>query len=115
VYQQIYIKLKWLNAFYKINYIALQKLMRKFLKNYFVLQDNMADKKLQKNLEEILFEKRDEMKAVTKRLMASYAEKFTGNCLTKAYQELNYHAKQWREKDTQNIFLLIGMNIIILP
>lgn len=39
-------KLKWLNAYATINYIALQRSIKKFSKEYFAIEDNIIDKKL---------------------------------------------------------------------
>lgn len=40
----LYTRMKWLNAYAKINFIAIFKIYKKFMKNYFVLKDNILDK-----------------------------------------------------------------------
>jgi hypothetical protein len=42
----LYTHLKWLNAYSKINYVALFKIQKKFMKTFFQLKDNVLDKKL---------------------------------------------------------------------
>ena len=38
--------MKWLNAYSQINYIAANKILKKFMKEYFEIKDNVIDKKL---------------------------------------------------------------------
>ena len=45
-YIQLYTRLRWLNAFARINYIAIQKSIQKFMKSYYAITDNVLDKKL---------------------------------------------------------------------
>ena len=40
----IYQHLKWLNAFALINHIAMQKILKKFVKTFFDVKDNVIDK-----------------------------------------------------------------------
>lgn len=44
VFMNIYQHLKWLNAYALINYIAMQKILKKFVKTHFDLKDNVVDK-----------------------------------------------------------------------
>lgn len=46
MYIHIYTKLRWLNAYGQINYIAAQRCIEKFTKTFFVVSDNILDKKL---------------------------------------------------------------------
>ena len=45
-FTNLYTHLKWLNAYSKINNIALLKIQKKFMKTFFCLKDNILDKKL---------------------------------------------------------------------
>lgn len=45
-FSDLYIRMKWLNSYAKINYIAIFKIYKKFMKNYFCLKDNILDKKM---------------------------------------------------------------------
>jgi hypothetical protein len=45
-FTNLYTHLKWLNAYAKINNIALLKIQKKFMKTFFQLKDNVLDKKL---------------------------------------------------------------------
>ena len=51
VFMNIYQHLKWLNAFAEINYIAMQTIIKKFIKEHFEINDNMIDKGLLKYIE----------------------------------------------------------------
>ena len=42
----MYQQLKWLNAFAVINELAMQKILKKFVKEHFDLKDNVIDKNL---------------------------------------------------------------------
>lgn len=44
VFSNIYQDLKWLNAYALINHIALQKILKKFMKENFEQKDNVVDK-----------------------------------------------------------------------
>ena len=46
VFMDIYQHLKWLNAYAEINYIAMQKIVKKFSKTHFEIKDNVIDKGL---------------------------------------------------------------------
>ena len=51
VFMNIYQRLKWLNAFALINYIAMQKIIKKFVKTHFEFKDNVIDKGLLKYIQ----------------------------------------------------------------
>lgn len=46
VFNNVYQNLKWLNAYATINQIAMQKILKKFVKEHFQLKDNVIDKNL---------------------------------------------------------------------
>jgi len=46
VFIGIYQHLKWLNSYATINHIAMHKILKKFLKEYFENKDNVIDKNL---------------------------------------------------------------------
>jgi len=43
---EMYTQLKWLNAYAVINELAMQKIVKKFMKEHFDLKDNVIDKNL---------------------------------------------------------------------
>jgi len=46
VFMEMYTQLKWLNAYAVINELAMQKIVKKFMKEHFDLKDNVIDKNL---------------------------------------------------------------------
>ena len=63
-FHQLFTKLKWLSAYSKINYIALQKAKTKFMKSYFHIDDNVLDKKLQVYIDSQAFSSSKNVKTV---------------------------------------------------
>jgi len=65
VFVNIYQHLKWLNAYAIINEVAIQKIVKKFKKEFFEISDNIIDKKIDAYLKTKMFsgrvEKRDEL------------------------------------------------------
>ena len=46
VFENIWTQIKWLNSFSHINELALRKILKKFMKNFFAIKDNTLNKKL---------------------------------------------------------------------
>ena len=46
VFEQIWQQIRWLISYGQINELALRKIMKKFIKNYFLIKDNTINKKL---------------------------------------------------------------------
>lgn len=65
-FSKIFQHIKWLNAFAKINYIASLKMISKMMKTYFVLEDNIVDKKLIEFLNTLKFARRRESNFLSK-------------------------------------------------
>jgi hypothetical protein len=65
VFVNIYQHLKWLNAYAIINEVAIQKILKKFRKEFFEISDNTMDKQIEHYLNSKMFsnrvEKRDEL------------------------------------------------------
>jgi len=76
-YVEIFTKLRWLNAYARINYIAAQKSLQKFMKSYFMISDNVLDKKLMKFLNEQTFTSKKNVKNILNEIVQSFASKFT--------------------------------------
>jgi len=47
VFEQIWGQIRWLISYGQINELALKKILKKFVKNYFAIKDNTIQKKLQ--------------------------------------------------------------------
>ena len=46
VFEQIWMHIRWLNSYGHINELALRKILKKFVKNYFAIKDNTINQKL---------------------------------------------------------------------
>jgi hypothetical protein len=65
VFVSVYQHLKWLNAYGIINEVAIQKIVKKFKKEFFEVSDNIMDKKIEEFLKSKMFtgrvNKKDEL------------------------------------------------------
>jgi len=55
VFEQIWQQIRWLISYGQINELALRKIMKKFVKNFFLIKDNTIDKKLSQTIDEMMF------------------------------------------------------------
>ena len=55
VFEQIWQQIRWLISYGQINELALRKIMKKFVKNFFVIKDNTINKKLLTVVDEMSF------------------------------------------------------------
>ena len=46
VFENIWTQIRWLNSFCHINELALRKILKKFMKNFFAQKDNTINQKL---------------------------------------------------------------------
>ena len=51
-FHHVFREIKWINAFGVLNEIGAKKILKKFMKEHFVLKDNVLDKSIGKFLEE---------------------------------------------------------------
>lgn len=47
VFESIWMQIRWLKSYNQINELALKKILKKFMKNYFKIKDNTIKKKLE--------------------------------------------------------------------
>mmetsp|Transcript_13148 Transcript_13148/g.22248 ORF Transcript_13148/g.22248 Transcript_13148/m.22248 type:complete len:198 (-) Transcript_13148:1183-1776(-) len=99
VFIQIYQHLKWLNAYAQINYVAIQKILKKFCKEYLVLKDNVLDKKLMAYVDSKSFAHRMRIAHVIRDLRLFFALHFTDNSVRQAKAILESHNTQMRRSD----------------
>ena len=83
-FQKIYTELKWLNAFAIINSIAVQKILKKFMKVHFQMSDNIVDKNIQLKMQSYEFIKRSNLQHLMKDFKLVIADFFTDGSLNKA-------------------------------
>ena len=57
-FHHVFREIKWLNAFGVLNEIAAKKILKKYMKEHFVLKDNVLDKSFAKYVESQEFVKR---------------------------------------------------------
>lgn len=69
------------------------------MKSYFVLEDNIIDKKLVAFLNSMQFARRKQSNILSKHLMTIYAKHFTENNMEKAEKVLDSHHNSMRKKD----------------
>ena len=55
MFEQIWQQIRWLISYGQINELALRKIMKKFVKNFFVIKDNTINKKLLTVVDEMSF------------------------------------------------------------
>lgn len=59
VFESIWMQIRWLKSYDQINELALRKILKKFMKNFFLIKDNTIKKKLESILESKEFKKKD--------------------------------------------------------
>jgi len=69
----LFVHVRWLNAFSKINFIAIQKIIRKYSKTYFILKDNVVSHKMLVYVEKKEIVKREKVLALKQRIIDFYA------------------------------------------
>jgi hypothetical protein len=112
-FTQIYQHLKWLNAFALINEIAMQKIIKKFMKVHFELSDNVIDKKLRAYIESKNFSHRSELQHTIEDLKYFFAQNFTNGSESKARDILDAHNRQIRKNDLIMVCLFGGGSIVM--
>ena len=55
VFEQIWHQIRWLTSYGQINELALRKILKKFVKNFFSVKDNTIDKKLSQLIDQMIF------------------------------------------------------------
>ena len=84
----LYSHLKWLNAFAVINEIAMQKILKKFVKTHFNLKDNVVDKGLLLYIQNKQMIHRENLHYLIHDIKLFYAEFFTEGNLKDAVKSL---------------------------
>jgi len=115
VFINIYQQLKWLNAFAKINFIAEEKSVRKFMKNYFAVQNNVLDKKLLNCIQTLHSKYRDRLHQLLDELVNFYAEYFCEGSKHLAKKHLKNQDSSLRVSDAINLGMSMGIIIALLP
>lgn len=79
VFIEIYQQFKWLNSFATINNLAMQKILKKFMKEHFEMKDNVVDKKIKDFISEKEFSHKQQLHFAITDMVDFFAEHFTHN------------------------------------
>ena len=64
VFYEIYQNVKWLNAYAMINHVAMQKILKKFVKEHFEHKDNIIEKTIIQYINKKPFSHRGELQCL---------------------------------------------------
>lgn len=99
-FNQIFTHLKWLNAFAKINYIAAYKILKKGMKTFFQVKDNIIDKKIKSIIENMTFTKRQGVLELIEKVVKFFSKHFTDHDRKRAMRALEDNHVKLRKKDS---------------
>ena len=94
----LYKHFKWLNAYALINELAMQKILKKFMKNYFENKDNIIDKNLTQLIKSKRLSHRKQLHFAIDDMLDFFSTHFTKN-KQEARQVLEEYTSQTRTKD----------------
>ena len=117
VFEQIWQQIRWLISYGQINELALRKIMKKFVKNYFVLKDNTINKKLGEEINNMSFKMEEgqmthELKILSDDLLTFYADVFCKGNLKQAKAQLDAQYNEIRAKDS-NMISFFGGGLVV--
>lgn len=84
VFEQIWVQIRWLISYGQINELALKKILKKYVKNYFAIKDNTLKNKLQQLIDSKYFKideegndkTSEELRMLSDNLLTFYADCF---------------------------------------
>lgn len=111
----LYQQLKWLNAYSVINGLAMQKILKKFIKENFEIKDNVIDKNIKEMLAQLSFSKRDQLHFAIDDMLEFFAAHFSkdGNKET-SKRLLERHNTEMRRKDAILIAFFLGVSTVLV-
>lgn len=113
VFIDIYRQLKWINSFATINNLAMEKILKKYLKEHFELKDNVVDKNIREFITQKDFTTKKELHYVIEDMIQFISEHF---CVTGTRSEakklLEQHSNEMRKKDAIYISFFIGASVV---
>ena len=94
VFEHIWTQIRWLNSYSHINELALRKIMKKFVKNFFAIKDNTVNQKLGDIINSKTFKTPDgkmepQLQILSDDLLRFYADCFCKGNTSSARQELD--------------------------
>lgn len=114
VFMDLYQQLKWLNAYAVINELALEKILKKFMKEHFVMKDNVINKDIARYIREREFSRRLKLKHVRDDLFTFFTECFTDSNRNKSKRILEHLNTEMRRKDAMYISFFAGMSVTMI-
>ena len=118
VFEQIWQQIRWLISYGQINELALRKIMKKFVKNYFLIKDNTITKKLSEIIDEQNFKMEEgkmtrELRILSDDLLTFYADCFCKGNIRQAKSQLDMQYNEIRRKDS-NLISFFGGGLLML-
>ena len=118
VFEQIWQQVRWLISYGQINELALRKIMKKFVKNFFAIKDNTLTKRLQKEIETMSFKMEEgkmtrELQILSDDLLTFYADCFCKGNMRQARTQLDAQYNEMRRKDS-NLISFFGGGLLVL-
>ena len=118
VFEQIWQQIRWLISYGQINELALRKILKKFVKNFFVLKDNTINKKLGSEINEMSFKMEEgtmtrQLQILSDDLLTFYADCFCKGNLRQAKTQLDAQYNEMRRKDS-NLISFFGGGLVVL-
>jgi hypothetical protein len=110
----MYTQMKWLNAFAVINELAMQKILKKFIKEHFEIKDNLIDKNLTEFIKSKDFANRSTLHYAIDDMFTFFAMHFTGNNKLKSKRMLESVGAEMRRKDAILISFFGGASSIMV-
>ena len=94
VFENIWTQIRWLNSYSHINELALRKIMKKFVKNFFAIKDNTVNQKLGEIINSKTFKTPDgkmepQLQILSDDLLRFYADCFCKGNTSSAREELD--------------------------
>jgi hypothetical protein len=77
IFENLYVKIKWLKTYSSINHVAMYKILKKFMKNYFKIKDNTLLMQIKQQITTMPFRHSRELAILTRDLIIFYARAFT--------------------------------------
>lgn len=89
VFESIWMQIRWLNSYGHINELALRKILKKFVKNFFAIKDNTINQKLSEIIDSKTFKAAEgkmgeELQILSDDLLRFYADCFCKGSISSA-------------------------------
>ena len=120
VFEQIWLQIRWMQSYGQINELALRKIMKKFMKNFFAIKDNTIKNRLSFLLDGKAFKVKEggqtnrDLMILSDNLLTFYADVFCKGSRQKARRSLDAQHNEIRKKDSNMIAFFGGISVSLL-